>query len=399
MSVRLLVADGVVRRAEVAVRRPAAAVARALAGRTPEEAVRLVPLLFSLCGTAQGLAAALACEAALGLDASAHAAARALMLDAEAAETHGWQAVMEWPALLGERPDPQGLRALRAAVPALNGALYPQRDGLRPGGGVLRPDPAGLADPVGRIAGWVEAEIFAGPCPADHDALAAWAARGATAAARLAARLLDPGLAGQGAAGVEALAERSPSWFAERLAADPGFSTHPHHDGAPAHTGSLARRADHPLVVSVAERHGLGLAALLAARLADMAELPRQMAATTGRVGFAAPAVASPASVAPGAGCGVVETARGRLAHWLRLGPDGRIAAFRTVAPTEWNCAADGPLARGLAALPAGPDLAERARLLVALRDPCVACTVTVEQTGAATGTVPSVIQGNGSSA
>ncbi|MCG5242955.1 nickel-dependent hydrogenase large subunit, partial [Azospirillum doebereinerae] len=214
------------------------------------------------------------------------------------------------------------------------------------------------------------------------------AALGATAAARLTARLLDPRLAGQGAVGVEALAERRPSWFAERLAADPGFSARPHHDGAPAHTGSLARRADHPLVVSVAERHGFGLAALLAARLADMAALPRHMAEATGRVRPAVPAVAFLVSAAPGVGCGVVETARGRLAHWLRLGPDGRIADFRAVAPTEWNCAADGPLARGLAALPAGPDLAERARLLVALRDPCVACTVTLEEAGGA-GPIP----------
>ncbi|SMH34196.1 nickel-dependent hydrogenase large subunit [Azospirillum agricola] len=377
VSVRLRVSGGAVRRAEVAVRRPTAA-ARALVGRRPEEAARLVPLLFSLCGTAQGLAAALACEAALGIDApaSGHPAARSLMLDAEAADNHAWQIAMEWPKLLGEPPDPQSLRALRAAVAALGNTLHPAGDGLMPGGGSLRPDPAALGLAVDGIAGWIGSRVFAGPCPADLDSLAVWAARGATAAARLTARLLAPGLAPQGAVGVAALDEDRPSWFGERLAADPAFSSRPHRDGAPAHTGPLARRAGHPLVASVAARHGFGLAALAAARLADLAELPARMAGTLARVAPAAPLALGPARA--GAGCGVVETARGRLAHWLRLGPDGRIADFRTVAPTEWNFAADGPLARGLAGLPDGPDLPERARLLAALLDPCVACAISI---------------------
>ncbi len=197
-------------------------------------------------------------------------------------------------------------------------------------------------------------------------------------AARLTARLLAPDLAGQGAVGVAALAETSPSWFAARLAADPGFSARPHRDGAPAHTGPLARHADHPLVASVAARHGFGMAALAAARLADLDALARRMAHAADAVTPADPASASDAP--PGQGCGVVETARGRLAHWLRLTPDDRIADFRTVAPTEWNFAADGPLARGLTGLAAGPNPADRARLLVALLDPCVACAVTVEE-------------------
>jgi len=378
VSVRLRVAEGVVRHAEVAIRRPTA-VARALVGRRPDEVVRLVPLLFSLCGTAQGLAAATACEAALGIDASAHGAARTLTIDAEAAENHAWQIAMEWPLLLGERPDPHALLALRAAVPTIAESLYPARDGLRVGGGDLCPNPVGLAHAVERVAGWVETHVFAGPCPADLAALESWATAGATTAARLTARLLDPALAGQGAVAVAALTEDRPSWFAERLAADPGFSARPHRDGAPAHTGPLARRAGHPLVASVAARHGFGLVALAAARLADLAELPRRMAGTVARLAPASPTPIPGSPPSPGVGCGVVETARGRLAHWLRIAPDGRIADFRTVAPTEWNFAADGPLAHGLTGLVAGADPVERARLLTALLDPCVACAITVE--------------------
>lgn len=365
-------------RAEVAARRPRAVAA--LVGRRAEEAVRLAPLLFSLCGTAQGLAVARACEAALGIDAAAQETARRLLTDAEALDSHGWQAVVEWPARLGAPPRPAGLRGLRQAVSAVMPALYPAKDGLRPGGGVLRPDAAALRDALARMENWLEAEVFAGPPPRDADDLARWARRGAGDAARLAARLLDPDLAGWGAGGVPLLSESAPDWFAAALAGDPAFAARPRHDGGPALTGPLERQAAHPLVVSVTDRFGDGLARLFAARLADLAELPRRMAAAIADLRPADPAVAS--RPAPGAGCGVAETARGRLAHWLRLDGDGRIADARMVAPTDWNFAADGPLTRGLAG--AGvrdrDDAAERARLLVAMLDPCVACGIEVDE-------------------
>lgn len=369
---------GAIGRAEVAARRPRAVAA--LIGRRAEEAVRLAPLLFSLCGTAQGLAVARACEAALGIDAAAQETARRLLTDAEALDSHGWQAVVEWPARLGAPPRPAGLRGLRQAVSAVMPALYPAKDGLRPGGGVLRPDAAALRDALARMENWLEAEVFAGPPPRDADDLARWAGRSASDAARLAARLLEPDLAGWGAGGVPLLSESAPDWFAAALAGDPAFAARPRHDGGPALTGPLERQAAHPLVVSVTDRFGDGLARLFTARLADLAELPRRMAAAIAGLRPADPAVT--AGPAPGSGCGVAETARGRLAHWLRLDGDGRIADARMVAPTDWNFAADGPLARGLAG--AGvrdrDDAAERARLLVAMLDPCVACGIEVHE-------------------
>lgn len=387
VSVRLWLDGGregmSIRRAEVAARRPRAVAA--LVGRRAEEAARLAPLLFSLCGNAQGLAVARACEAALGLDAGAHDAARSLLIDAEALDSHGWQAVVEWPARLGAPPRPAALRELRSAVSAVLPALYPDKDGLRPGGGVLRPDVAALRNALDRMAGWLEATVFAGPPPRDADELAGWAARGGTDAARLAARLLSPDLAGWGACGVTLLDERSAGWFATALSGDPAFATAPRRNGAPALTGPLERQADHPLVVSVTERFGHGLARLFAARLADLAELPQRMEAAIAALRPADPAAAGSSSLTnstPGEGCGVAETARGRLAHWLRLDGDGRLADARMVAPTDWNFAADGPLARGLAgaAVRDREDAVERARLLVAMLDPCVACGIDVHE-------------------
>lgn len=378
VSIRLWLGDGAIRRAEVATRRPRAVTA--LVGRRAEEAVRLAPLLFSLCGSAQGLAVARACEAALGIDATPHETARALLTDAEALDSHGWQAVVEWPARLGAPPRPAALRDLRAAVSLILPALYPAKDGLRPGGGVLRPDTVALREALARITGWLETTVFAGTPPRDADDLTRWAAGGGSDAARLAARLLSPELAGWGACGSPLLGERQPDWFAAALSGDPSFAANPRSKDAAALTGPLERQANHPLVVSVTERFGDGLARLFAARLADLAELPRRMEAAIADLRPADPASAGRPS--PGEGCGVAETARGRLAHWLRLDGDGRLADARMVAPTDWNFAADGPLARGLAGAAARDrdDAVERARLLVAMLDPCVACGIEVHE-------------------
>ncbi|WP_083897441.1 nickel-dependent hydrogenase large subunit [Azospirillum sp. B506] len=378
VAVRLWLDRGTIGRAEVATRRPRAVAA--LVGRKADEAARLAPLLFSLCGSAQGLAVARACEAALGIDASAHETARSLLTDAEVLDSHGWQAAVEWPARLGAPPKPAALRELRTAVSAILPALYPAKDGLRPGGGILRPDAAALRDALARMAGWLDTTVFAGPPPQDADELAGWAAAGGSYAARLGARLLSPDLAGWGACCVPLLVDRSPDRFAAALAGDPAFATAPRYEDAPALTGPLERQAGHPLVLSVTERFGDGLARLFAARLADLAELPRRMEAAIAALRPAGPAAAG--SGRPGEGCGVAETARGRLAHWLRLDGDGRLADARMVAPTDWNFAADGPLARALAGAPVRgrDDAVERVRLLVAMLDPCVACGIDVHE-------------------
>lgn len=376
VSVRLETAGGRVRAVSVAVRRPCAA--HALCGRTPEEAMRLVPLLFSLCGTAQSLVAAEALEGALGLDARTHAAARALLTDAETVTNHAWQTLMEWPARLGEAPQPKQLAGLRAAAAAIHPALYPARDGLRPGGSTLRPDRTGLAAAIESLRDGVERAVFAAPAPTGMAELERWADAGATPAARLMRRALAPDMAGFGACGVPALEAHPASWFGERLSADAGFSEAPRQDGAPAHTGPLARQSAHPLVTALLAAHGSGLAAHLAARLVELADMVQRMTSCIDRLDGAGPAPHTGTN-RHGEGSGAVETARGRLAHWVRL-EDGRIADYRIVAPTEWNFAADGPLTQGLTGVAAGTALAERAGLLVAALDPCVASSIAIQE-------------------
>lgn len=70
-----------------------------------------------------------------------------------------------------------------------------------------------------------------------------------------------------------------------------------------------------------------------------------------------------------------------RLVHWLAI-TEGRVSAYRILAPTEWNFHPEGPLARGLAGAEVGRG--DRVRqvieLLVMALDPCVGCELAVDE-------------------
>jgi hypothetical protein len=100
VRVRLNIENGVVAAATVACERPD--VVAVLRGRPADEAVQLVPLIYSLCGQAQGIAARLALAAARGEPTPAHADPRAA---AEAMREHAWKLLVDWPKALGLVPD------------------------------------------------------------------------------------------------------------------------------------------------------------------------------------------------------------------------------------------------------------------------------------------------------
>ena len=86
--------------AEVRSSRPP--VARVLRGKPVEEALRLVPLLFSLCGQAQGRCAEAAVAAACGRHPDEDKLRRRSdVILREAAGEHLWRLLLDWPAAVG----------------------------------------------------------------------------------------------------------------------------------------------------------------------------------------------------------------------------------------------------------------------------------------------------------
>lgn len=308
--------------ATVASTRPQAA--RALAGRSADEAVRLVPQLFSLCGRAQGLAARLALAAARAQPVAAVACAaarRAVVL--EAIGEHLWRLCLDWPPLLGGAPRLDDFRRWRqrlaAAAPADDAALAAELLAFLP-------------------------SLAPGAWPAE------------TAAPSVA--LLPPVAAAEWA----------------RVGIDAAFAACPQWQGAPAETGALARHAGDVAVAGLLAQ-GRRIAARVAARLADLRELAATLVDPARVVDrFDA------APVAAGVGLARVETARGLLLHLMQV-KDERVGCHVIVAPTEWNFHPQGAFAGEIAGIPAATRdaAAAAARRLALALDPCVAYEVVVE--------------------
>jgi len=359
LDIRLSLRNGAVEAVDIASTRLVQA-AGLMAGRKPEQVTGLLPSLFALCGTAQGIAAARAFEAAAGWTAPpALEAARTVLLGVETLVEHASAILRDWPALLGEEPDLTALRPLRPLITASRHALFPSGGWATPGGGGLAPPPAALADLLRALA-----------------ALRALDSEDAVPI-RLMRHLAAQGLESFGASDIPLMPVGGPSDLEDRLAADRDgtYLARPDSQGRVYETGCLTRLAAYPTIAALRGRHGNSLAARFAARQVEIAEILRKLEDLAQDLTTAPTTTFSPAGT--GAGIGLVEAARGLLVHRVEL-EEGVVRRYQILAPTEWNFHPDGPLVRGLRGAEATPDLHWRARVLAAALDPCVACSVEI---------------------
>jgi len=325
---------------------------RVLHGRTPTEAVGAVSRLYSICGKAQGVAAAMACDAAMGRAPDEERIdAHRRRVGAESASEGLWRALIDWPEMLGGAPQTRAFKEARNAIDAVTNAAS----------GEAR---AAVADVLAR-------EVFGVPVSrwnelATPGELASWAASSHTAAAAL---ITDIGQrnARFGASAVGLMPAMTGDMIEHDLApvisGDPAYARMPRWQGAVGEPGSLARMRAHPLVAAVVERFGRSALARIAARLAELCAF----------AGGALPAIGS-RPLGDERGIAWVETSRGLLVHQVALEGD-RIRDYRIVAPTEWNFHPEGALVRGIegASFDDESSLRRGVKLLVQTLDPCVA--------------------------
>lgn len=375
LTIELTTRDGVVGAVEIVSTRPLLA-ERLFAGRPADQALALVPQVYSICGRSQAIAAELALQAARGGDGDCQP--RVSNLETEIAQETLWRALLDWPRDIGAGADAAAVAALRRA---------------------LAVDPAGAHEATrATLREVVERAVLGGSARDwfEHEHVPAfeiWIARATTPAARYLGAVQRDGPR-HGAPRTAHEVPLLPSLaqppvaaqIAEALAADENFARAPQLDGRSAETGAVGRCADHPLVAALLAVFGRSTLARLAARLTELA-----------RIAAGAPAqvpMCGALGVAPRAGLGWVETARGALAHLIELDADGeRIARYRILAPTEWNFHPCGALAAGLLGVhePRRADLNRRALWLLQALDPCVEHTLSIDGSRVAPGSLAAV--------
>ncbi|MBC7907396.1 MAG: nickel-dependent hydrogenase large subunit [Rhodospirillaceae bacterium] len=373
LDVTLTVQSGTVAQVKVRSNRLVQA-SRLFAGRRPHEVTQLLPTVFALCGTAQVLAGLGAMEQAAGLPPQQRHA-RQIMLLAETIGEHGLGLARDWPTLVGCDPDLPAARRIKIAMVSVRTALYPGGDWHRPGGGTLAPQHDRITAAIAEVRGALTDLLGADP-ESILSNFQAWIATAQTPAARLLAQLQAPPLAGFGRGPFLPMPDQGPADLTARMAGDHdgAYLARPHSGDRVYETGPLARVAWHPVVAGLLGDFGPGLLARLTARLVEVVSCLQEMTELLQDLN----ASQYSACVADGVGLGLVEAARGLLAHRVEV-DGGKVKRYQILAPTEWNFHPEGPLVRGLKGAAAGQDLERRATLLVHALDPCVACHVTVD--------------------
>lgn len=342
---------------EVRSERPLAA-NRLLAGRTPGEALALLPSLYAVCGRSQATVAAAALDAAAGIvPGQAVRQRRERELAAETIVEHAFRLLLDWPQLAGAGGDVSLLARIRSL---LSNATESESSW-----GAARDALVGMTE--SRILGtdldtWLE--------QFSATEWVEWAQSRRTGAATTLAFLAS--LPDWHAPETPLLTRPQRQQLAVALAgpalADPDFAARPEIDGEPAECGPLARNLLHPALRDLARRDRITARAF--ARLAEFAQILREETCA-GRLEVAVPG----ANVGAAAG----EMARGLLTHAAEVA-NGRIVRYAIVAPTEWNFHPRGPLFRELEGRPAR-DAREAERMLrvaAATLDPCVQLEVTL---------------------
>jgi hypothetical protein len=334
---------------EIRSTRPMAA--QILKGKMPAQVLQIVPLLFSVCGRAQGAAASAALQAAQRGDSDISADVERTIV-CEAMQEHLWRVMLDWPKLLGLPQQEQRftawysmLRKIGAGETDMPVFLHEfARDGL----GMPLAEWRAL-DSYHALQIWFSkahspmAQLLSGLDELKHDQ-----------PAQNLSRLLPAWTA------VEAQEACAGKWNA-------GFSARPEWLGDAAETGAWTYFADNHLLLDVRKQGRPNALIRLLARVMDVVELAS---------GCAAPRldVTSPAA---GEGISVVRTARGLLMHHVCLAAE-TVQEYEIVAPTEWNFHPHGAFAqglRGLVEMDAG-HLQQMAHVEVLSLDPCVAYEV-----------------------
>ncbi len=360
---------------EIASSRPLQA-CRIMIGKSPDQVLSLLPLMFNVCGVAQARATLAAIQRELGhRPRRGDEAARDLLLAVETAREHLLRVFLDWPRLFGLEFDNRVLPRIGRLNADFAACLFRGGNGF-----VLRSefelDSDGLAHQRERLATVLSESVFGMPCEEwlalrGIDALESWLDRTDSVAARATAQIHRRGWGELAQTRCADLPELTETDLLARFDDDDvdRFIAFPQWAGQCFETTPLSRQRRHPLVLSLTDDLGSGLLVRWVARLAELATIPGRLA-ELGRSLIDDDQVTAAEST-DATGIAQVEAARGRLVHHVRI-DDGVIVDYRILAPTEWNFHPLGIIGESLAQLTERKSIEVCARTVINAIDPCV---------------------------
>lgn len=353
--------------------------ARVLLGKTPEQVLTAVPLLFSVCGNAQAYTALQACRSALGIAAEPKLdAARRMLVQVETLREHVWRILLGWPCFVGLEADKKPLAALLKFDARFKRFLFRDGQGFSLAS-VLDVDTRQLTALIAELESLIDAAIFKGGLSdfqtirGEADLLE-WLQGNRSLPAYLLNDLFRRNWAAAGRNDIGCLADMNSRILNRHMQQQDlrAFSRMPHWQGRCLESTVLSRQLWQPLIAELQNRYQNGLMARILARLLEVSGIPSRLRHLLICINDGS-MLAADGEIEEGVGLGQVQAARGLLIHRLTL-RQGRVKDYCIVAPTEWNFHPEGVAAQGLKALQASDpaELRLQAELLIDSIDPCV---------------------------
>jgi hypothetical protein len=350
---------------------------RLFIGKPINEVLKLLPLMFNVCGQAQGAAAIRAAESSLGRRASMGVESqRDRLILVENLREHLWRILLEWPQYSTSTRNNDAMTAILPLLQSLKTLSDPNQELLNNIGlQSLSLDDKSYQQQCHQLHLTIEQKLFGMELEQWQNLtlkdFETWVNQHETAATPLLRHVLEEDWGKVGKTSFQPIDNAENTYIGAQLVSDQAenFVREPSLNGIPLETGAAVRQQSHPLSKAIAQRYGNGLLHRLTSRLCDIAEmvisLPTQLEST-------------PQPKDKGLSC--VETARGKLWHKMSV-EDGIVTSYHVLAPTEWNFHPQGVAAASLVSMmkQAKSQLRTQAELLIHAIDPCVGYTLKLE--------------------
>jgi len=349
-------------------------------GKTPEQVLDIIPLLFSICGIAQSRAALTVIEQNLKIDSEPEMeTARDMLVLVENAKEHLFRLFIDWPQLFNLKTDNNNLPYISQMLGEFKAALFHNSEALSLDS-KLNARFNDVDYLIDQLDQYLQQHVF---CQTTQDwlkmtdihALHQWSQQCDSIAANSINFICEQGWASQGLTDCKQLPELDEAYLLEKFNASNAeqFIAQPQWQGQCYETTTLSRQFEQPLIQALRQEFDNTLITRWVARLVELANIPQQLRKMSHQLTNTADKAMVKNTVP---GMTQIEAARGRLIHHVKI-EQGVISKYQILAPTEWNFHPQGLVAKSLGSLANNDnhnkdELEQLAHLVINAIDPCV---------------------------
>lgn len=355
--------------------------AKIFVGKSPEQVLTTIPLLYSICGIAQSRASLTAIEKNLKIDSTPELeTARDMLVLVENAKEHLFRLFIDWPKLFGLKTSNSNLPYLSQLITEFKSILFENGEAFSLDS-KLNSSLKYTDYLIVKLDQYLQQHVFCQPIEDwlkinNSKTLQHWAQQCDTVAANSIDIIYQQDWCSQGSAKCEPLPLFDETDLLKQFnAADAEkFIALPQWQGHCCETTTLTRQLKQPLIQALHQEYQAALITRWVARLVELANIPHQLRSMLQQLTEAETKTANTENKNNVHGLAQIEAARGRLVHHVNI-EQGIISKYQILAPTEWNFHPQGLVAKSLGNLLSNTEnknLEKLAHLMINAIDPCV---------------------------